>query len=84
MKKLTNRRQMFFYACSAMGVNLLNIIVGSYLCSALLIGGFGEDAIKNQTFAGKDLVGCGCVDGVRTGGKDNRRRDRHTHGFAYR
>lgn len=56
MKKLTSRRQMFFYACSAMGVNLLNIIVGSYLCSALLIGGFGEDAIKNQTFAGKDLV----------------------------
>ena len=53
MKKLTSRRQMFFYACSAMGVNLLNIIVGSYLCSALLIGGFGEDAIKNQTFEGK-------------------------------
>ena len=56
MKKLTSRGQMFWYACAAMGVNLLNLMMGSYLCSALLIGGFGEAAIKNQTFAGTDLV----------------------------
>ncbi len=47
---------MLLYGCSALGVNLLNTLMGSYLCSALLIGGFGEEAIKNQTFTGSDLV----------------------------
>ncbi len=56
MKLLKNKGKMFLYACSAMGVNLLNLMVGSFLCSALLIGGFGEDAIVNQTFEGRDLV----------------------------
>lgn len=57
MKVLTKKWQMLLYACSALGVNLLNLIVGSYLCSAVLIGGFGTpEAIANQTFAGKDLV----------------------------
>lgn len=56
MKKLTSRGQMFWYACAAMGVNLLNLMMGSYLCSALITKGFGEAAIKNQTFAGTDLV----------------------------
>lgn len=43
-----------------MGVNLLNLVMGSYLCSALLVGGFGTpEAIANQTFAGKDLVVAG-------------------------
>lgn len=56
MKLLKSRKKMFLYACSALGVNLLNIMVGSFLCSALLIGGFGEDAILNQTFEGRDLV----------------------------
>ena len=56
MKVLKNKGQMFLYACSAIGVNFLNLMMGSYLCSALLIGGFGADAIANQTFVGKDLV----------------------------
>ena len=50
---------MFLYACSAIGVNLLNLMVGSFLCSALLVGGFGTDAIANQTFEGRDLVVAG-------------------------
>lgn len=56
MKKLTTKRSMLFYAISGMGVNMLNLMMGSYLCSALLIGGFGQDAIKNQTYIGKDLI----------------------------
>lgn len=56
MKKLHTKGQMLLYAVSGMGVNLLNLMMGSYLCSALLIGGFGEQAIKNQTFEGHDLV----------------------------
>ncbi len=60
MKLIKGKGRMFLYACSAMGVNLLNLVMGSYLCSALLVGGFGTpEAIANQTFAGKDLVVAG-------------------------
>ncbi len=56
MKKLTKKWQMFFYAIGGMGVNMLNLMVNSYLCSALIASGFKEDAIANQTFLGIDLV----------------------------
>ena len=56
MKKLTKRPQMFLYAISGMGVNMLNLMMGSYICSALLVGGFGEAAIPYQTYTGHDLV----------------------------
>ena len=56
MRKLTKKRQMFFYAIGGMGVNMLNLMVGSYLCSAIIASGFKEDAIANQTFLGIDLV----------------------------
>ena len=56
MRKLTRRSQMFLYAISGFGINFLNLMMGSYLCSALLIGGFGEDAIPFQTFRQHDLV----------------------------
>ncbi len=57
MRKLRSRFSIGLYACSGFGINLLNIVMGSYLCSALLIGGFGtENAILNQTYLGKDLV----------------------------
>ena len=56
MRILRSKGKMFLYACSAIGVNLLNLMVGSFLCSAILVGGFGENAIANQTFEGKDLV----------------------------
>lgn len=59
MKLLKSKGKMFLYACSAIGVNLLNLMVGSFLCSALLVGGFGADAIANQTFEGRDLVVAG-------------------------
>lgn len=56
MRKLTKRSQMLIYAVSGMGVNMLNLMMGSYLCSALLTGGFGAEAIPFQTFEGKNLV----------------------------
>ena len=56
MRKLKSKRQMLLYAISGMGVNMLNLMMGSYLCSALIASGFGEDAIAHQTFAQKDLV----------------------------
>ena len=56
MKKLTKRWQIILYGCSGIGVNMLNIIVGSYLCSALLIGGFAQEDIGLWTYIDKDLV----------------------------
>ena len=56
MKKIHGKGKIILYAFSGMGINLLNLMMGSYLCSALLVGGFGEKAIPYQTFAGKDLV----------------------------
>ena len=56
MKKLKLRRSIILYAAAGFGVNLLNTMMGSYLCSALLVGGFGEEAVPFQTFAQKDLI----------------------------
>ncbi len=56
MRKLTKKSQMFFYAIGGMGVNLLNIMVGSYLCSAIIASGFDAKAVQNHTFLGIDLV----------------------------
>lgn len=58
MKKLTKKRSLILYGCSGLGVNMLNLIVGSYLCSALLVGGF-EEHVENWTFLNKDLVVAG-------------------------
>ena len=59
MRKLNRKWQMLLYACSGFGVNLLNLMMGSYLCSALLIGGFRGDAILYQTYNGSNLVVAG-------------------------
>ena len=56
MRKLTKKSQMFFYAIGGMGVNMLNLMVGSYLCSAIIASGFKEEVIANQTFLSRDLV----------------------------
>ena len=56
MRKLNRKWQMLLYACSGFGVNLLNLMVGTYLCSALLVGGFQGKAIQLQTYTGNDLV----------------------------
>ena len=55
MKKITKKKNIILYGCSGLGVNMLNLIVGSYLCSALLVGGF-EDHIESWTYLNKDLV----------------------------
>ena len=58
MEKITNRKKLALYGCSGLGVNMLNIIVGSYLCSALMTGGF-VDNIESWTYLNKTLVVAG-------------------------
>lgn len=55
MKKLTKRSRILVYGLSGFGVNMLNLIVGSYLCSALLTGGFKEH-VESWTYLNTDLV----------------------------
>ena len=59
MRKIKGRFKLLVYACSAIGVNLLGAIMSSYLCSAILVGGFNPEQIPYHTFAGKDLVVAG-------------------------
>lgn len=56
MKTLTKKWQIILYGCSGIGVNMLNMIVGSYLCSALLTGGFAETDIGYWTYSDRNLV----------------------------
>lgn len=55
MKKITSKKLLLLYGCSGLGLNMINMIVGSYLCSALLTGGF-VDHVENWTYLNKDLV----------------------------
>lgn len=56
MNKIHRKWQLMLYAAAGMGVNMLNLMMGSYICSALLIGGFSADAIPYQTYVQHDLV----------------------------
>ena len=58
MEKITSRKKLALYGCSGMGVNMLTLMVGSYLCSALLVGGF-EDHVESWTYLNRDLVVAG-------------------------
>lgn len=58
MQKITSKGKLILYACSGLGVNMLGLIVGSYLCSALLVGGF-ESHVEEWTYLSKDLVVAG-------------------------
>ena len=58
MKKITSRKKLALYGCSGMGVNMLTLMVGSDLCSALLVGGF-EDHVESWTYLNRDLVVAG-------------------------
>ena len=55
MQKIKGKWKLLLYGCAGLGVNMLNLIVGSYLCSALLVGGFDEH-IAEWTYLSKDLV----------------------------
>ena len=52
---IKSRKKLALYGCSGLGVNMLNLMMGSYLCSALLVGGFDEH-IESWTYLNKNLV----------------------------
>lgn len=58
MNKLKGKGKLILYACSGLGVNMLNMIVGSYLCSALIVGidTWAPEDIGLWTYSHRDLV----------------------------
>ena len=56
MEKIKSKKMLILYACSGLGVNMLNMIVGSYLCSALLTGGFDPSDIGRWTYSDTNMV----------------------------
>ena len=56
MKKLTKKSQMILYGCSGLGLNMLNIILGSHLCNALIVEGFAAEDIGRWTYGEKTLI----------------------------
>lgn len=55
MKKFTSKKQLILYGCSGLGINMLSLFMGSYLCSALQVGGF-VDNVEQWTYLNKDIV----------------------------
>ena len=58
MKKLRSKKQILLYSMAGLGVNMLNVIVGTYLCDALMVEGFSTN-VENWTYANKTLVVAG-------------------------
>ena len=56
MNIIRSKRKLILYAFGAMGINLLGIVVSSYLCSALIAEGFAESALANNTYLGINLI----------------------------
>lgn len=55
MKTLDKKWKLILFGCAGLGLNMLNMIVGSYLCSGLLKGGF-VDNVESWTYLNRDLV----------------------------
>ncbi len=58
MQKITGKKKLFLYGMAGLGINMLNLIIGSYLCDALMVEGFQEN-IENWTYLNKTLVVAG-------------------------
>lgn len=50
-----SRRKLLAFGFSAIGVNMMKLLLGTYLCNAVLTAGFKAN-LANWTYAGKDVV----------------------------
>ena len=55
MKVFHKKKHLFLYGMGGMGVNMLNLVIGSYLCDAVMTAGFDKN-IEYWTYANKTLV----------------------------
>lgn len=55
MKKINGKGKILLYSMSALGFNMMNLVLGTYLCNALMVEGF-TDNLANNTYASKTLI----------------------------
>lgn len=55
MKVLDKKWKIILYGCAGLGFNMLNIIIGTHLCNALLASGFDSN-VEFWTYEAKNLV----------------------------
>ncbi|MBE5804356.1 MAG: MFS transporter [Clostridiales bacterium] len=58
MKKITSKGKLLLYGMSALGFNMMNLVIGSYLCDALMVEGFDVN-VESWTYANKTLIVAG-------------------------
>ena len=55
MQKIKSRKKLLLYGCSGLGLNMLNMIMGSHLCNAIITDGF-ESNVEFWTYENRTLV----------------------------
>lgn len=55
MKLLDKRWKIVLYGCAGLGLNMMNMIIGTHLCNALIAGGFDSNA-EFWTYQNRTLV----------------------------
>ncbi len=55
MRKLDKKWKIALYGCSGLGLNMMNIIMGTHLCNALIADGFEANA-ESWTYNNRTLV----------------------------
>lgn len=58
MRKIRGKGKLFLYGMSGVGINMLNMIISSYLCDALMVEGFDKN-VENWTYLNKTLIVAG-------------------------
>ena len=56
MKTLDKKWKIILYGCSGLGLNMINMIMGTHLCNAIIADGFESD-VAFWTYSEKTLVG---------------------------
>ena len=55
MQKITSKWKLLLYGCSGLGLNMLNMIIGTHLCNALITDGFDSN-VEFWTLENRTLV----------------------------
>lgn len=58
MRKIRGKSKLFIYGMAGLGMNMLNLIIGTYLCDALMTEGFDAN-VENWTYLNKTLIVAG-------------------------
>lgn len=55
MQKIRSKKKLLLYGCSGLGLNMINMIMGTHLCNAIIADGFDSNA-EFWTYENRTLV----------------------------